>query len=185
MSKKADLFDPLTFNGDSYVENNNPLAFVDPSGLQVSSGGGQPRTPEHPDPRIGFTFTISFGSFGSRGPNPFLFYGTGPLPQGPPDVDAADVGFWEGVIPVWGSGRQAIVDSNRGCVSGVVVNTALAASDVYLVRSAYKGATKGAWKMSGSLSWKGGSGVRAWYGATRELSFGQHVHHWLIPQGGW
>jgi hypothetical protein len=89
------------------------------------------------------------------------------------------VSFGWSLVPVIGSGWQAIKDSKRGCVQGTVLNTALAASDVFLVRSAYQGLSKGAWKF-GSHSWRR---TRAWYGTTRDAEFGQHVHHWLVAQG--
>ena len=91
------------------------------------------------------------------------------------------IGFWEGLIPIWGSGKRAYYDVKRGCYQGAVFNGALAVSDVALVKSAGGALARGAWKFGGT-SW---STVRDWYGATRALEVGQPVHHWLIPQGQW
>jgi hypothetical protein len=97
------------------------------------------------------------------------------------EAGGEDVGFWEGLIPIWGSGKQSYHDFKRGCTVGGIVNGALAISDVFLVKAAAESVGKGAIK-TGSHTW---SATRKWYGATRDLASGQPVHHWLVPQGGW
>jgi RHS repeat-associated protein len=49
--------------------------------------------------------------------------------------DVGAPGFWEGMIPVWGSGREAIHDFQTGHWGWGIVNTGLAVSDVFLVKS--------------------------------------------------
>ena len=92
-----------------------------------------------------------------------------------------EVGFWESMIPVWGSGKQAYEDFNCGRWGWGLFNTALAITDIIPARAVAGGLIKGAWK-GGSNTWKA---TRAWYGATRNLAKGTPVHHWLIPRGGW
>lgn len=89
-------------------------------------------------------------------------------------------GFWESFIPVWGSGRAAINDFQCGRWGWGLFNTAMAVSDAFLVGSAVKAIGKGAWKL-GSHTWKA---TRAWYGQSRGLAKGQHVHHWAIERNG-
>jgi hypothetical protein len=45
-------------------------------------------------------------------------------------------GFWEGLIPVWGSGREAINDFQNGRWGWGTFNAVLAVSDVLLIKSA-------------------------------------------------
>ena len=41
-------------------------------------------------------------------------------------------GFAESLIPVWGSGREAVADFQEGDYAGAALNGALAASDLFL-----------------------------------------------------
>jgi len=50
------------------------------------------------------------------------------------DYTVGQSGFWEGVIPIWGSGRDAIDDFQNGKWVWGSINTALAVSDVFLVK---------------------------------------------------
>jgi RHS repeat-associated protein len=91
-------------------------------------------------------------------------------------------GFWEGLIPVWGSGKQAWYDFEQGKWGWGAFNTALAISDVIPIRAAAGAAGKGLWKC-GSHTWKATS---KWLTKTGWREFkGQEMHHWLVPQGGW
>jgi len=191
----ADPTDPQTWNGYAYVANN-PLAYFDPSGLGFWSSLGAALLDAltlgtSPLTNLGGCGGPlgSCGGFGDdlwneqipgaatvQNPGGFIY-----SEQQDAGTVTDQVSFGWSLVPVIGPGWQAIKDSKRGCVSGVVANTALAASDVFLVKSAYEGLSKGAWKL-GSNSW---SATRKWYGATRDLEFGQNVHHWAIPQGGW
>ena len=57
-----------------------------------------------------------------------------------------EVGFWEGLIPVWGSGKQAYEDFSCGRWGWGIANTALAISDVFLVKAIATGIAKGVFK---------------------------------------
>jgi hypothetical protein len=66
-------------------------------------------------------------------------------PSGPPPPSQAQIqaskavgapGFWESLIPVWGSARAAINDFQTGHWGWGLFNSALAISDVFLVKSA-------------------------------------------------
>jgi hypothetical protein len=58
------------------------------------------------------------------------------------------------------------------------VHTAVAVSDVFLVKSIVTGVGKGAWKLGGH-SWRR---TRAWLADTGRAKPGQPVHHWLIER---
>jgi RHS repeat-associated protein len=93
-------------------------------------------------------------------------------------------GLAESMIPIWGSGRAAINDFQEGRYVWGAINTAMAVSDVFLVKAAVtgivKGATKGALKMAGSHSW---DATRKWLTKTGWREFkGQEMHHWLLQQ---
>jgi len=63
-----------------------------------------------------------------------------PFGLGPAGVGAP--GFWEGLIPVWGSGRAAINDFQEGKWGWGLVNSAVAISDVFLVKAIVVGGGK-------------------------------------------
>ncbi|WP_018079194.1 RHS repeat-associated core domain-containing protein [Thiobacillus denitrificans] len=99
----------------------------------------------------------------------------------PLGLDVGAPGFGESLIPIWGSGREAISDFQSGRYVWGTINGALAVSDVFLIGSTGKAICKGAWK-GGSTAW---GSVRAWYGKTRNLPKRTPVHHWLIEQNSW
>ncbi len=130
--------DPIGFAGGSaelytYVEND-PINFVDPSGLEV----------EEP-------------------------------------------GFWEGLIPIWGSGKQAVHEFQTGHWAWGTFDALVAVSDAVPLRAVvgagWKFGVKGVVKFGGSHTW---GATKKWLikGGWREFK-GQEFHHWLIPQGGW
>ena len=98
-------------------------------------------------------------------------------------------GFAESLIPVWGSGREAVADFQEGDYAGAALNGALAASDLFLAGSVAKGLAKGGFYVAKNVAkkapyaWK--SEVRPWMGEQKFLKPGQHGHHWAIPQNGW
>ena len=98
-------------------------------------------------------------------------------------------GFAESLIPVWGSGREAVADFQEGDYAGAALNGALAASDLFLAGSIAKGVAKGGVYGVGNVSkkapyaWK--TAVRPWMIEHGYLKAGQHGHHWAIPQKGW
>lgn len=87
-------------------------------------------------------------------------------------------GFFESMIPVVGSGWQAINDFQCGRWVWGIFNTAVAISDIFVVGTAVKAISKGAWK-AGSHTW---SATRKWYGKMQNLEKGQPVHHWAIER---
>jgi hypothetical protein len=62
----------------------------------------------------------------------------------PPANSVGHPGFAESLIPVWGSGREAVADFQEGDYAGAALNGALAASDLFLAGSIAKGVGKGA-----------------------------------------
>jgi hypothetical protein len=96
-------------------------------------------------------------------------------------------GFAESLIPVWGSGREAIADFQEGDYAGAALNGALAASDLFIAGSVAKGLAKGGvYMIKGPLGksiagqqWKA---VRSDMGKMGLLDKYQHGHHAFIPQ---
>lgn len=87
-------------------------------------------------------------------------------------------GTWESLIPVWGSGRAAVDHFQNGNYWRGLGYSALAISDVFLVKSLATAAGRGAWKL-GAHSW---SATRSWLGKNGYAKAGQPVHHWAISQ---
>ena len=87
-------------------------------------------------------------------------------------------GRWESLIPVWGSGRAAIDHFQNGNYWSGIGYTALAISDVFLVKSIATGIGRGAWKI-GSHSW---SATRKWMLNKGYVKSGEPLHHWAISQ---
>jgi hypothetical protein len=106
-------------------------------------------------------------------------------PRGP----VGHPGFAESLIPVWGSGREAVADFREGDYAGAALNGALAASDLFLAGSVAKGIAKGGFYVARNAAkkapyaWK--TEVRPWMGEQGYLLPRQHGHHWAIPQNGW
>jgi hypothetical protein len=98
-------------------------------------------------------------------------------------------GFAESLIPVWGSGREAVADYQEGDYAGAALNGALAASDLFLAGSIVKGVAKGGVYVAKNAAkkapyaWK--TEVRPWMVEKGYLKPGQHGHHWAIPQNEW
>jgi len=88
-------------------------------------------------------------------------------------------GFWESIIPIWGSGRSAIDHFQRGNYWRGAGHTVLAVSDVFLIKSIGTAIGKGAWKFGGSNAWRA---TRNWLGKRGYAKAGQPVHHWAIHQ---
>jgi len=102
------------------------------------------------------------------------------------DYWSSHPGALESMVPVWGSAREAIADAKEGDVGGAVLNGVLAVTDLApgaaLLKTAGKGAIKGAAKWGGSHTWKA---TRSWMGRRGLIEKGMEGHHALIPNGGW
>lgn len=115
---------------------------------------------------------------------------SGAVPAPKARTSVGHPGVVESLIPVWGSGRQAVADFQEGDYTGAALNGALAASDLFLAGSVAKGLAKGGlYMVKGTIgedaaksAWKA---VRKDMGDRGLLEKGQHGHHWAIPQRGW
>jgi len=199
---------PQSWNAYSYVVNN-PLNATDPSGLDTVFQVWSIST-------ASTVFGDAFGPFGGLGGFSSVGVGDPTLmtlwtpsgfntslpgwdlqralsghsslasaPSMPQSVGAP--GFAESLIPIWGSGRAAINDFQTGHWGWGLVNTGLAISDVFLVKSLVTAAGKvgvaGLVRLGGSETWGAAKGWMVRNG-WREFK-GQPFHHWLIPQGEW
>lgn len=94
---------------------------------------------------------------------------------------------WESLIPVWGSGKQAVHEFQQGNYVWGTVNGLLAVSDLFLVGAISKGLVKGGLRLGfnpGLLSWRA---TRKWYGKYYSrfspLPKYTQVHHVFLKQG--
>jgi RHS repeat-associated protein len=92
-------------------------------------------------------------------------------------------GFAESLIPIWGSGRAAIDDFQNGRYGWAAFNTALAVSDVFLVKAIATGIAKGGAKML-TKSYSYWSSARRFYGKKGFAQAGQQLHHWAWARNG-
>lgn len=113
--------------------------------------------------------------------------GNGPAP------DVGHPGPAESLIPIWGSGREALADLHDGNDVGAAFNALLAGSDLFLAKDVLTGVLKGGLKIGGSFAWRNApweaQGVRQWLGEKGFLAKGQPGHHWAFEQAskvpGW
>lgn len=99
-------------------------------------------------------------------------------------------GFAESLIPVWGSGREAVADFQEGDYVGAAFNGGLAASDLFLAGAIGKAALKATAKVATKA---GGKRVLSttWNATQKRMRKegyippGQQGHHWLVPRNGW
>ncbi len=92
-------------------------------------------------------------------------------------------GFFESMIPVWGSARSAIADFRKGNILGGIFNTVLAVTDLVPAKAVWGAASKGLLWKTGSHTW---GATKSWLRKNGYTAFkGQPVHHWLIPQNQW
>jgi RHS repeat-associated protein len=92
-------------------------------------------------------------------------------------------GFWESLIPVWGSGKTALHDFECGHWGWGLLNTGIAISDVFLVKTLVttigKVGVNSLWK-SGAHNW---DATRSWLTRRgwRETK-GNHMHHAFLER---
>lgn len=87
------------------------------------------------------------------------------------------------MIPIWGSGRAAVDHFQNGNYWRAAGHTALAISDVFLVKSIVTGVAKGGVKMLGK-SYKTWGSYRTNYGKTGFAAPNQQLHHWAWARNG-
>ena len=101
-------------------------------------------------------------------------------------------GLAESLIPVWGSGREAVADWQDHNYVGAGLNGLLAASDLFLAGDVAKAVAKGGfYAIRGPLFRK--ASEQAWRHVRETmgpegvgmLEAGQHGHHWFAPQKSW
>jgi hypothetical protein len=116
---------------------------------------------------------------------------TGDSRRGAADPPAQDrqfdhPGALESMIPIWGSGKEALADLEDKNYVGAAVNAGLAVSDVMLAKAVVGGLAKGGLKLAGPYVWrmhpKQGQGARQWLGDKGFVKPGQPAHHWWIEQ---
>jgi RHS repeat-associated protein len=132
--------------------------------------------------------------FSAGDPNTSRYVGNAPTDSADPDgADWLDdytrwfklhgrPGFWEGVIPVWGSGRTAYDDYQNGKPYWGTFWVVVAATDIFLVRSLVTGAVKGLWKFGGSCSW---GAVSKWALKQGWRTSFEEIHHWAMWRAEW
>lgn len=105
-------------------------------------------------------------------------------------TSAGHPGFGESLIPVWGSGREALADFREGHNIAGMLNGVLAASDLYLGADIAKAVAKGGrFAIIGAMreapkeqKWPK---VRSKMKELKLLKPGLEGHHWAIPQNQW
>ncbi len=100
------------------------------------------------------------------------------MPEG---RSVGEPGSLESLIPIWGSARSAINHFQNGRWFQGSFQTAMAVSDVFLVKSIATMASKGLWKF-GSHSW---GATRKWLGKRGYADKYQHVHHGVVEQASY
>ena len=105
--------------------------------------------------------------------------------QKPWDGRVDHPGALESMIPVWGSGKEAIADFQDGDYLGAAGNAALAVSDLVPAKAVSGAILKGAvikaagphvWR---TKPWEEAKGVRQWLTEKGVAKPGQPVHHWV------
>ena len=100
--------------------------------------------------------------------------------------DVGHPGALESVIPLWGSGREALADLHDGNYGGAAMNGALGVSDAFLAKAVVGGLLKGGLRRAGNFAWRSApweeQGMRKWLGDQGFLKPGQPGHHWWLEQ---
>jgi hypothetical protein len=100
--------------------------------------------------------------------------------------DVGHPGPWESVIPIWGSGREALAEEHDGNHLSAIFNGGLAASDAFVLKALASGLVKGGLKVGGTHVWrnapKEAESARQWLGRKGFLKRNQPGHHWWLEQ---
>ncbi len=120
-------------------------------GFDITDSGGTnviiSWTPAPPPGASTGGYTPNVNSFHSDNP-----YDTSPPAQPPTGGGGVgQPGFWESLIPVWGSGRAAIDDLQNGRYGMAAFNAVMAVTDVFAVKAIANVAMKGAAKVGGKV----------------------------------
>lgn len=95
-------------------------------------------------------------------------------------------GTWESMVPIWGSGKEALADLEDKNYVGAAINAGLALSDIALAKAIVSGLAKGGLKTAAPYVWKTKpgqvQGARQWLGQKGFVGRGQPAHHWLFEQ---
>jgi RHS repeat-associated protein len=143
-----------------YVRNN-PLMFADSTGAYCDPTMQSCTDPTEPTAREE-ALQQSLPE-NERHPSPSVE--SPPVASSPPLTgsggSAGEPGFWESLIPIWGSGRESVNHFQQGNYVRGTLWGALAATDVSLVKSLVMGAGKLVIRGGGRLLVREGTGVAA------------------------
>jgi RHS repeat-associated protein len=129
----ADVF----WNTYSYC-GADPINIIDPDGTEPYTDD-EGNTYDYEGEAVAQSYTFDPFVIEDGG---FEYYdGGGEIGVGAP-------GLWESFIPIWGSGRAAINDYQNGHPVWGTINTALAVTDVFLVKALVKGLITGGGKVA-------------------------------------
>jgi RHS repeat-associated protein len=117
------LTNPQSLNLYSYVMNN-PLKWIDPTGHRAQDPN-DPIKPTEDKDENGETIYVET--------DPEIIKVD--VPGKRVESGVGQPGFWESMIPIWGSGRAAVDDFQNGRYVWGTINGAFAISDVFLVKS--------------------------------------------------
>ena len=174
---------------------NNPLYFIDPTGLC-------PECEENvKDPTEGLRYTSTGGGvyLYENGQwvredgqlDEVVVTGTSPNSSSENQEESSEgnsesvgqPGTLESMIPIWGSGRAAVDHFQNGNYWQGALYTGLAISDVFLVKAIVTGVAKGG-LIAVSKNYSTWSSWRRFYGNKGFAQSGQHLHHWLLKRNG-
>ena len=159
-----------------------PFKYVGQYGVMAEPNGLYYMRARYYDPTVGRFISEDPLGFGGGDVNLYAYVMGNPITFiDPLGLEVGEPGTLESFIPIWGSGRQAINDFQTGSYAWGTVNTAVAISDVFLVKSLATGVGKGLWKC-GSHTWPA---TRKWLLKIGWVEPWQPAHHWAIPQSGW
>ena len=171
-------------NGNVIANSGYELEHGLRGGIQNSGSYSTPRPPRSPiqvEPLMPRPYAGTFAPPSLQPPS------LPSLPVGNPASSLAAAGsgsvgqpgFWEGMIPVWGSGRAAVDYFQNGRIGQGLLHTGIAITDVFLVKSAVTALGKLGASLFGGFARKGGSNL--WivgrYNQLSGLEPGLNAHH--------